>query len=118
MVLVMASNGDRMTTTVRLSPETAEKLKHYSFASHDSQTKIIEQALLEFFDRHKLPERYQLNVTTDHTILVRIEGEKASILEIHPRNGVPPEKIAEKYASQLRCPVELVLQAPAVGVSS
>ena len=110
MILVMATQGDRVTTTVRLSPETAEKLKVYSFAAHGSQTKLIEQALVEYFERHKLPERYQLNVTKDHTVLVRIEGEKASVVEVSQRNGVAPETIAERYASQLHSPVDLVLQ--------
>ena len=109
MILLMAT-GDRVTTTVRLSPEVAEKLKLYSFASHGSQTKVIEKALVEYFERHKLPERYQLNVTKDHTVLVRIEGEKASVVEVSPRNGIPAETIAQKYSSLFHSPVELVLQ--------
>ena len=99
-----------MTTTVRLSSQVAEKLKLYSFASHGSQTKVIEKALVEYFESHKLPERYQLNVTKDHTILVRLEGEKASVIEVNLRNGVPIEAIVQKYSSLFRSPVELVLQ--------
>jgi hypothetical protein len=110
MILVMAPQGDRVTTTVRLSSEVAEKLKLYSFAVHGSQTKLIEQALVEYFEKHKLPERYQLNVTKDHTVLVRIEGEKASVVEVVARNGSPPEAIVKRYSSQLHSPVELVLQ--------
>jgi hypothetical protein len=110
MILVMAPQGGRVTTTVRLSAETAMKLKAYSFAAHGSQTKLIELALVEYFERHKLPGRYQLNVTKEHTVLVRIEGEKASVIEVSSRNGAAPETIAERYSSQLHSPVDLVLQ--------
>ena len=105
-----------MTTTVRLSSEISERLKLYSFAAHESQTKLIERSLVEYFERHKLVERYQLNVTRDHTILVRIEGEKTSVVEVSSRNGAPVEAIVQKYSIQLRSQVELVLQE-AEGVS-
>jgi hypothetical protein len=88
----------------------SEKLKIYSFTEHKSQTRLIEQALVEYFERHKIPERYQLNVMKDHTILVRLEGDTASVIEVNPRNGIPPERIVEKYASQFHSPVSLVLQ--------
>jgi len=105
----MASKS-KTTTTVRLLPDIAVKLKIYSFSAHSSQTRLIEQALLEYFDKHKIPERYQLNVTKDHTVLVLLEGDKASVVEVSPRNGAPVETLLEKYSSRLRTPIELILQ--------
>jgi group I intron endonuclease len=102
----------KITTTVRLDEKTVERLKKYCYVFRKSQTELIECALLEHFERLGLMERYQVNVTKDHVVLVRIEGEKTTVLEIGQRNGISPEKIVEEFSTKLKTQVSLVMQQP------
>ena len=104
---VMAQ-AEKRTTTVRLNPVIKDRLDKAAFVLKRSQNQIIEEALQEYFEHRGLVERYQVTMTKDHVVLIKLNKDQATVVEVTPRNGVPPNQVAENYATKLQRPVDLV----------
>jgi group I intron endonuclease len=100
----------KVTTTCRLPASTLDRLKMSVFLRlGNSQSDIIDEALRDFFEKHKIYTRFQLHVTDENYILMRCdEGQPPRVLEVTVRNGEPPEKTAYAYRVKLQEPVDVV----------
>lgn len=102
-------NEAKVTTTVRLGTATVDTLKKFCRTHRISQTDLMEKALQSFFDANSV-ERYQVSITKDHIVLLKIDDTTAAIVEVTPRNGLTTLQIHEEYRAKLRSPVELVVE--------
>jgi hypothetical protein len=103
--------ADKKVTTVRLGVQTHEQLRRATYVLDRSQSKIVEEALQEYFRTRNLTGGYQLTFTNDSIVLLHMSGDKPpKVLEVHERNGVPPKEVASKYTTRLGEPVQVVIQ--------
>lgn len=94
---------------VRVSSDCAKKLHQAAYLLRKSQSTIVEEALLDYFDKNSFKESYQLHVLDNSFILmsVAVDGNPVVRGVVH-KNGVPAEQIAKDYEAQLRMPVAIV----------
>lgn len=101
----------KKVTTVRLSEQCYEHLRRATYVLDCTQSKVVEEALQEFFRTRNLTGGYQLTFTDDSIVLLHMSGDKPpKVLEISERNGVPPKEVASKYTTRLGEPVQVVIQ--------
>jgi hypothetical protein len=102
------SDDGRKITTARLLENTKFSLERAAYVLQRSQNDIIEEALKEFFKKHKLDTRYQLNVNRTHIVLTEIAQDQVRVLDVQQRNGVPPTEIAKEYSQRYQHPVQVI----------
>ena len=103
--------ADKKVTTVRLGEQTHEQLRRAAYVLDTSQSKVIEEALQEFFRTRNLTGGYQLTFTPDSVVLLHTSGENPpKVLEVRERNGVPPKEMAVAYTAKLGEPVRVIVQ--------
>lgn len=103
------SGSEKKVTTVRLVPLTHASLKKAARTFDKSQSEIVEEALSDYFQKYNLLCRYQLHVTSDQIILMRLEETKdPRVVEVSARNGVPPHQLIVQYREKLKEPVDLI----------
>ena len=105
----MADN--KKVTTVRLEEHTHEQLRRAAYHLGHTQSRIIEDALSDYFQAHNLDNGYQLTFTDTSIVLLQQRQDRPpKVLEVHKRNGVPPQEVASKYRTKLGEPVRVIVQ--------
>lgn len=105
----VANSSKKTVTTVRLFEDIHAKLKKAAYVFSKPQSQIVEEALLDYFDKYSFNCRYQLHVTADQIILMELKGDQQSrVVEVAARNGVPPRQLVLQYQQKLKEPVDLV----------
>ncbi len=94
-----------VATTVRLLEKTKDRLENAGRLLKRPMNQIVEEALDDYFKAHGLIERYVVRVLKDHVVLMKFEGDETTLVDMEKRNGLPLNKVAEKYAMQLQRPV-------------
>jgi hypothetical protein len=103
--------ADKKVTTVRLRFHTYEQLRRATYVLGQSQSRIVEDALHEFFRTRNLGGGYQLTFTEENVVLLHTSTDKPPrVLDVYERNGVPPQEAASKYTAKLGEPVQVVVQ--------
>ena len=101
----------KKVTTVRLGTQTYEQLRRATYVLGTSQSKVVEDALQEFFRTRNLTGGYQLTFTNQSVVLIHTSGTNPPrVIEVHERNGISPAEIATKYTTKLGEPVRIVMQ--------
>lgn len=101
-------SGTVITTTVRITSQTAEKMKKFCLATHVTQSAFFEAALNEYMENHQPLDHYVVRIHHGVVILLKRDGEKLIWVEDNPMNGLSPAKVAEKYAETLHAHVDLI----------
>jgi predicted transcriptional regulator len=98
----------KITTTVRLRASTKLTLDKAAAILDRSHSSIVEEALLDLFNKYNLTTRYQVHVSDSWVVLAEINREEIHIKETRPMNGKSPQAIQQEYALKLQTPVALV----------
>lgn len=94
---------------VRISDSAMALADKAAFIFHKTKTQVIEEAIQEYAKAHHIAERYQLNIKDGMLVLIKIDGDAATIVEMEVLNGVAPEVIAQRYSSRFNQDVPLVV---------
>jgi tRNA isopentenyl-2-thiomethyl-A-37 hydroxylase MiaE len=106
----MRRQPDRTFVGFRLDNAVVQRVKAAAHALRKTQGAVVQEALGDYFERHRIGETtYQLHVTDQNFVLMRVDLEDHStVVEVMQRNGVTAEKVAEEYGKKLRSLVRLV----------
>jgi hypothetical protein len=101
--------SEKIGTTLRLTKSTRDRLNQAAVILRRTKSQIVEDALADYFEEQGIGGAYQLTLTSERAVLLRLD-DPPKVLDISERNGVSPEKIVKKYSEKLQAPVRLVLQ--------
>lgn len=107
------ARSPRKTTTVRLEEKFLSQLAQASWIFGKTQSDVVQDALEEYFAKYHLAAKYQLHVTEDSLVLMKLSKDgPPQVVEVTKRNGAGIDRLVDEYRTRLQEPVEVVLPQP------